>query len=83
MPAPSGDKLPLVEYVASIMEQMAEAAARLETRFPHWKVVSCDFTARACLKPLGGVVWADIDEPKNLPMSDIPIKMTRVPGADE
>lgn len=81
MPAAS-DKMPLADYVGSIMEQMAEAATRLEAKYPQWKVTACDFTARACLKPVGGKVFADIDEPGKLPQSDIPIKMTRVPGAE-
>lgn len=77
------DKMLLSKYVASIMTQMADAAAQVEAKYPQWRVQSCDLTARGVLKPMSdGSVMIDIDEPTKAAWSDIPIKMTRLPGVD-
>lgn len=76
------DKLPLSEYIGSIMEQVAAAQEKFEKKHPQWRIPSVDIVARGVLKPVAGVVFVDIDEPTKAAWSDIPIKMARLPGVD-
>ena len=85
------DKMPLGDYVESIASQIATAFEKFEKDHPGWEVGVADIVARGVLKPVekDGVttVWIDLDEPANMPRSDIPIKIRRtdriVKKADE
>lgn len=83
MPEPkASDKMPLEDYVFSILDQMAAAADRFEVKHLKWMVQTSEMTPRAVLKPIGGRVYVDIDEPAKAAWSEVPIKMVRVPGAE-
>ena len=93
-PKPQGiDKMPLKDFVYSVLTQYAEAVDQFEKdrirkvqesggTASLWQGADADMIARAVLKPMkmsDGTtqVWIDIDEPSTEQRTDIPISLRR------